>query len=206
MLILDFYQLVAPDAIEVVAAPPWWGTPVISGAFLLSGALIGLGSNWLLDRYRSKRDSPRRWDDNIREYAAEFLGYIDAYIDGLRDIQRPVPSPDDPERPPESVTVQHNYMRMQAIIDEKGIEQSLWRTMNKLDFIAPDSVAVAGRALQTEVSWARTMVLINDPTTSEKIERLRLEFVSHVRSSIELTPLELARPQARARRRNRSQR
>lgn len=192
----------ADPAAVVVATAPWWGTPVISGAFLLSGALIGLGSNWLLERYRAKRESPRRWDDNIREYAAEFLGYIDAYIDGLRDIQRPVAKPDDPERPPEAVTTHHNFQRMQAITDAKGIEQSLWRTMNKLDFIAPDSVTVSGRALQMELSWARTMILINDPTTAEKIEDLRSQFVGHVRSAIELTPLQLSSPHGSVKKRS----
>ena len=189
MIAIDSYALMtaAPLAEN---ANSWWGSPLISGGFLIAGALISLGSSWFLDRQRAKRESPRRWDDNIREYAADFLVQIDKYIDGLRDIDRPVPKPDDLDRPPEGVTREHNYQRMQAIMDAPGIEQSLWRTMNQLDFIAPASVTKVGRALQEEVSWARTMGLIYDPEIRQKIEAARVDFVNEVRKAIELAPVE----------------
>lgn len=164
-------------------------TALISGGFVIVGALISFGSAWLVDWRRAKRESPRRWDDDIRTYAAEFLGHADSYIDGLRRIQRPLPKRDGPLPPPETVTVQHNYERMESIQEAPKIEAELFRVLSLLDFIAPPEVPAAGRKLHVELIAARVFANMNDPATTEKVERVRKDFVNEVRKAIDLPPV-----------------
>lgn len=63
-------------------AAPWWGVPVIAGAFLILGGAIGFWSNWRLEARKQTRAEALRWDADIRQYAAELLGAI---REGLRE-------------------------------------------------------------------------------------------------------------------------
>jgi len=55
---------------------PWWGVPVIAGAFLILGAVLGFWSNWLLEARKQSRTEALRWDADIRQYSAELLGAV----------------------------------------------------------------------------------------------------------------------------------
>ena len=54
--------------------PPWFGVPLIAGAFLVIGALLGFWFNWLLDGRNARRDQIRKWDTDIRELGSRALG------------------------------------------------------------------------------------------------------------------------------------
>jgi hypothetical protein len=68
----------SPLLIQVVESgsateAPWWGVPVVAGAFLIAGALLGFLFNRLQDDRRMKREDRLRWDDRILERSAKFV-------------------------------------------------------------------------------------------------------------------------------------
>lgn len=58
-------------------ASPWWGVPVIAGAFLLFGGLLTFLYTSLLERRRVNRELRRRWDADIRTTVANFVANLD---------------------------------------------------------------------------------------------------------------------------------
>jgi hypothetical protein len=57
----------------MVESAPWWGVPVVAGAFLLIGGLLTFLFNFALDRARARRESRQRWDGALLEAGAELL-------------------------------------------------------------------------------------------------------------------------------------
>lgn len=63
-------------------AAPWWGVPLIAGAFLLTGALIAFISTSVSDRRKLAREDRRQWDREIRDSYVEIseqVGLIASY-------------------------------------------------------------------------------------------------------------------------------
>lgn len=50
-----------------ISAAPWWATPIVAGIFLVIGSTLALGSTWLSDRRKLRRDDLRQWDREIRD-------------------------------------------------------------------------------------------------------------------------------------------
>jgi len=63
-----------PPAAASVA--PWWGVPVIAGAFLLTGALIAFISTSISDRRKLAREDRRQWDREIRDSYIEISNQV----------------------------------------------------------------------------------------------------------------------------------
>ncbi|MFI7598991.1 hypothetical protein [Actinoplanes sp. NPDC049681] len=60
---------------------PWWGVPVIAGAFAILGVLATQMTTWLLDRRRSRREDLSRWHgDRRRSYAAYVAAMDEVYM------------------------------------------------------------------------------------------------------------------------------
>lgn len=58
---------------------PWWGVPVIAGAFLIVGAALGFWFNWILEGRRARREDLRKWDDRILELTVDVAAKVDAF-------------------------------------------------------------------------------------------------------------------------------
>jgi hypothetical protein len=52
---------------------PWWGVPVIAGAFAIGGALVTVMFNYI----REKREQDRRWEKDLRQACASFAASLE---------------------------------------------------------------------------------------------------------------------------------
>lgn len=78
------------------ATPPWWGVPLLSGGFLVVGAVLGFLFNWLIERRKFRQTETVRWKSEIRQLVAEMIALADStqkragarmgYIDGIRAV------------------------------------------------------------------------------------------------------------------------
>lgn len=59
---------------------PWWGVPLIAGAFLLTGALIAFISTTVSDRRKLAREDRRQWDREIRDSYIEISDQVDLIV------------------------------------------------------------------------------------------------------------------------------
>lgn len=79
---MQMFVLVAATATPVVDAgssvmpQPWWLAPALTGFFVLVAAFIALGSLWLSDRRKLKREDARQWDRELREIYVELAGVL----------------------------------------------------------------------------------------------------------------------------------
>jgi hypothetical protein len=54
--------------------PPWWGVPVLAGAFTVLGAILSQTVTLLLARSQAKREDATRWHSNrLKAYSALLL-------------------------------------------------------------------------------------------------------------------------------------
>lgn len=56
---------------------PWWGAPVLAGAFTILGASLSQIATLLLDRARARRDNETRWHSVRFENYSTLLAEID---------------------------------------------------------------------------------------------------------------------------------
>jgi hypothetical protein len=52
---------------------PWWGVPVIAGAFLIIGGALGFYFNWVIENRKAKAALRNRFIDQILETCAKIL-------------------------------------------------------------------------------------------------------------------------------------
>ncbi|WIB34418.1 hypothetical protein [Curtobacterium sp. MCSS17_005] len=67
---------------EAVASPaaPWWGVPVVAGAFLIVGAILGFFFNRLQDKHRADREKLQRWDQNVLGHTSRVVLLAERFI------------------------------------------------------------------------------------------------------------------------------
>ena len=65
---------------SVSEAAPWWSVAVIAGGFLILGGLLTFWYTSVHDKRRLRREDVRRWDDNLRTAAAQYVESIASYI------------------------------------------------------------------------------------------------------------------------------
>jgi hypothetical protein len=65
----------SPLVVQIVGgeAAPWWGVPVIAGAFLLIGAVVAFLLNRSLEASKATREARTRWHTDVRSLGAEVL-------------------------------------------------------------------------------------------------------------------------------------
>lgn len=68
-MIMFAEELACAEAASDVGAP-WWGVPVVAGAFLLLGAILGFLFNWFLEGRKQKRELRARWDANLLDHTS----------------------------------------------------------------------------------------------------------------------------------------
>jgi hypothetical protein len=105
---------------------PWWGVPIIAGAFTVVGALIGQGSSYWLERRREHQRHRRRWDTELRDLSIQILEASDR-LAGM-DLTREKITIDTPRQ----------------VID---LIKELLRAVAQLELMAPKIVSEAGRSL-----------------------------------------------------------
>jgi len=49
------------------ATAPWWGVPIVAGAFTLVGVALSQLAGYFSDKRRVERDDLRRWDGELRQ-------------------------------------------------------------------------------------------------------------------------------------------
>jgi hypothetical protein len=59
---------------------PWWYVAALAGAFTILGGVITLTGGYFSDRRKLRREDDRRWDDNLRMAASEYVESIASYI------------------------------------------------------------------------------------------------------------------------------
>lgn len=55
---------------------PWWGVPLIAGAFLVIGALLTYVLTNLNDRRKEQREDSQKWHDQLRSEAAQLISLV----------------------------------------------------------------------------------------------------------------------------------
>jgi hypothetical protein len=59
---------------------PWWGVPLIAGAFALGGVVLAQVNAIVMDRVRVRREDARRWHDDRRAVYVRYLNATDAAV------------------------------------------------------------------------------------------------------------------------------
>jgi hypothetical protein len=67
-------MLIAETAVN---AAPWWGVPVVAGAFTIIGVLAAQWTAWVLDRKRGHREDAKRWHSDRRATYATYVAAMD---------------------------------------------------------------------------------------------------------------------------------
>src|SRR5262245_45462964 len=57
---------------SVMSTAPWWGIPVLAGAFAFFGVVLAQGVALWIDRRRRKDEAQRRWDRERQEIYVQF--------------------------------------------------------------------------------------------------------------------------------------
>lgn len=172
------------------SAAPWWGTALLAGIFVIVGGAISAWSGWWADERRHKRELRRRWDDDLRRHAADFLSAVDTYMERAQAVKIeedifPPSSLDDSE------WSQQQRARI-AVLEQARIEafRSMRRHYELLAFIAPESLTNSARSLDVWISIAENNLHKSSfvISTDEVLEK-RAAFINELRKALDLTPL-----------------
>lgn len=179
------------------SAAPWWGTALIAGFFVIVGGAISAVSGWWTDQQRSKRELRRRWDDDIRQFGADFLSHADSYVRERRfheSWSRVMLGTDRPEHIPEEVFLERRAKLREAEQASTAKMTESYEAMNRayelLEFVAPAELMSVARSLFGTIVLSTTVPISEEDESSERIQESRRVFVSEMRKAIHLPPLE----------------
>ena len=154
-----------PETVQAAAeAAPWWGVPVIAGAFLVIGALLGFLFNWIADARKAKREHTQRWHDEVRKLSVEAVAAARAVHEesvievGLHEV----PDPDDQPKADGEIALSRE--RAQAAYDK------LLELLGGMNLVAPDEV---NNALSEMASKAFNVKISQPYQASESRDELR---------------------------------
>lgn len=146
-----------PFLIEVAGGDvaPWWGVPVIAGAFLIIGAVLGYVFNRLQDKERARRDRSQQWDQNLLAHASSAISLArqfinDAYdhetwMKGLAEIQTEDMRQGKPISPPPL-----DKPTIRALMQTHA---ALTKEFSTLQMISPEPVRNTARETQQYASF-----------------------------------------------------
>jgi hypothetical protein len=71
---------------------PWWGVPVVAGAFLILGGLLTFVANWRIKGRELRQAEISRWDKDILDTSTKFLeGLFALIMTAVPDSDRYIP-------------------------------------------------------------------------------------------------------------------
>jgi hypothetical protein len=174
--------LASTDPVAATASP--W-TPIITGCFLIAGALISLGSTWFVDWRKGRRDHNRRFDADLAKHGADFLLHADEFNEQIKIRRTPWRSPILGE-PSEDEVARRNKEVEAADEKGRGSRASASRTLDLLSFIAPAGVTDTARAHLMQLDGAFTFTNFDYDSSQQRIEKSREQVVTVVREALAL--------------------
>lgn len=164
---------------------------------MIVGGAISAVAGWWNDQQRSKRELRRRWDDNVRQFGADFLSHADSYLREKRfheSWRRVTLGTDRPEHIPEEVFLERKAKLLEAEQAAYAKMTESYEAMNKayelLEFVAPAELMSAARSLFGAIVLSKAVPITEEDKSSNHIQKNRRAFVSEMRKAIHLPPLE----------------
>ncbi len=105
---------------------PWWGVPVVAGAFALGGALITV----LLNYIQGRRQHNARWEKELRETSREFLSLVRADLRAVLDAARGTERQTREAREARNAVVA-GYSEL-FFVAPQGVVDTAWRVLETL--------------------------------------------------------------------------
>jgi hypothetical protein len=183
--------LASTDPVSATASP--W-TPIITGCFLIAGALISLGSTWFVDWRKGRRDHERRFDADLAKHGADFLLHTDEFNEQIKVRRTPWRSPILGE-PSEDEVARRDKEVDAADENGRASRASASRTLDLLSFIAPADVTDTARTHLKQLDGAFTFTNFDYDSSQQRIEKSREQVVTVVREALAL-PTSATAPKA----------
>jgi hypothetical protein len=167
------------QVVQAVAdAAPWWGVPLIAGAFLIVGALMGFVNSLRSDRARFKREDARRWDAELLARAGAYMTSTAICFDQLRIFHESI------DHPESRVIPEFGARKQAALAMYQTAFQDHIRTQQELFLIAPAEVRGAATQYGVELISAQ---IHESSRTNESISsssRAALALIESVRGAV----------------------
>ncbi|MDQ0924550.1 hypothetical protein QF038_003058 [Pseudarthrobacter sp. W1I19] len=178
----------------------WWGIPAVTAAATILGAIVAFTSTRASDNRKQKAEDARRYDEEIKDLGSKFLTYTDEYKKNSQDYNRLSKAATY-----RSVTDAKTGKSMKqsdiALRDQSVARHKAHKALNKLSFVAPESLHGVCRTLIV-AAIRIDMLEKNDKTTNDEYRFRRRAVLNELRKTIKLEPLPHKAPlRARVKRR-----
>lgn len=180
-------QILLAAGDPVASSNPW--TPIITGCFVILGALISLGSTWFMEWRKANRELARRFDADLAKHGAEFLLHADDLNEQIKLRRTPVRSIIQGDPRPEEVAERETIL---AAAIAKGKESTLaaTRALDILSFVAPEAVKKTAQEHLSLLGGAFAYADFSYQSTQDVIARSREKVVVAVREALAMPTAE----------------
>lgn len=166
---------------------PWWGIPLITGLATLFGALVAFISTRASDRRKARHEDNRRYDEEIKKICAKFLSHNDEYKKKSQEYTQLKQAKDERSivDPQTGIT-----MTLSAIAyrDSDTYYKKASKSLDKLSFVAPESLQAACRAIFM-IAVEIDMFDKDDKEINDRYTQRRWAVLNELRKTIKLRPL-----------------
>jgi hypothetical protein len=150
---------------------PWWGVPLIAGAFLVIGALLSYVLTNLNDRRREQREDSKKWHDQLRSEAAQLISLAHQIaLEGpaLQEAREGAKATEGTE-PEEKIDALNTYLEISDKVVAMMTELYLINSTIKL--IAPPEVSSRSESLANAAGTVMSEhTTIRSDTLDSKVE------------------------------------